>query len=172
MNDYYHLSRVWRLIMELTSWFKRLCREDDLLVGELELSFLGVDTTVEICFIQRGKAPSRIQIETINGYLQHLVEIHSAAANSIYAQYNASLADYRRAFTEWGSEPDEFAPFLSKAYELAPLLTYQSLFIQDAETTGEFGMGFWSKWEQEHGVGVKFVNWELQQVDENSIHYQ
>tara|TARA_R110000850_G_scaffold224615_4_gene350048 strand:- start:193 stop:492 length:300 start_codon:yes stop_codon:yes gene_type:complete len=90
VNDYYHLNEAWHLNMELTSWFNRLCRGGDLLVGELDLPFLGVETTVEICFIQRGKAPGRIQFESINGYLQKVDE------NSIHT--NRSRTGNRSCF--------------------------------------------------------------------------
>lgn len=158
--------------MDLVAWNENLKREDDLLIGELNLSFLGVSTKVEVCFIQKESSPSPIQLETLNGYLNNSESIHSVVAEAIYVEYRASLLNYRRAIVSWGENPDELAPIISDKCELAPLLIYQTLFIQDSEVPGEFGMGFWSKWEQEHGLGVKFVGWELGQLDENSIHYQ
>jgi len=156
----------------LKEWLKSLRREDDLLIGEMDLSFLGNSNKVEICFIQDNDCPSLSQIDTLAGYIKDLDKFHCVSAKAIFDAYKESNDLYRGAFIEWGENPDEFAPIVSQKQELESLVIYQSLFIQASESPGEFGMGFWCRWDQEHGFGIKFVDWCINDIGENSIHFQ
>ncbi|WP_447957402.1 DUF6985 domain-containing protein [Vreelandella sp. EE7] len=157
---------------KLDQWLDGLLKEDDLLVGELQVPFLRQKEPIEICFIGQERMVTDSQLDTLRGYLERLDAVHQQTLERIFTDYQAGADSYRKAFQEWGEDPDENVPLVRSVEGLAPLLLYQSLFIPSWREIGTFGMGFWTKWEVEHGVGIKFERWQLSEAGENAIHFQ
>lgn len=152
-------------------WISALRQDDDLLVGNLSLPFLTQTEPVEVCFIGQESGVTEEQIATLSGYLAKADTIHQEALLRIFADYKISQESYRQAFREWGEDPDENAPRITRPEELATLLLYQTLFIPARTEVGTFGMGFWAKWEREHGIGLRYLEWKLSEAGENAIHF-
>jgi hypothetical protein len=153
-------------------WFASLRKKDELFIGEIAIPFLGQKPAIEVWFECPGrKKPSKVQRDTFEGYASETTRIHRDTLRRIFQRYQMVVKQYRTTFSEWGEDPDENAPLISKPSELSGLLVYQVLFIPDKRSTGTFGMGFWSKWEREHGVGVRYVNWSLDEVGNNEVHF-
>lgn len=159
-------------LKNLDEWLDGLRQEDDLLVGELQVSFLRQKESIEVCFVGQEGAVTESQLDTLRGYLERLDSIHQQAVERIFADYQAGADSYRKAFLEWGEDPNENVPLVRAAEELAPVLLYQSLFIPSWKEVGIFGMGFWAKWEVEHGVGLRFEGWRISDAGENAVHFQ
>nr|WP_275978010.1 hypothetical protein [Idiomarina rhizosphaerae] len=143
-----------------------------MLVGELHVPFLRQKESIEVCFVGQKRAVTESQQKTLLGYLEQIDTIHRQAVERISIDYQANVDIYRRAFQEWGEDPDVHAPLVNSAEDLAPVMLYQSLFIPSWKDLGTFGMGFWAKWEVEHGVGIKFESWRLLEAGENSVHFR
>ncbi|MCW8128680.1 DUF6985 domain-containing protein [Microbulbifer halophilus] len=156
----------------LDEWLEGLRKEDDLLVGELHVPFLRQKELIEVCFVGQERAVTESQQNTLLGYLDRVDTIHKHTVERIFTDYQASVDIYRKAIQEWGEAPDENAPHVRSAEDLAPVLLYQSLFIPSWKGIGTFGMGFWAKWEVEHGVGLKFDGWRVSEAGENAVHFQ
>ncbi|MEQ5834936.1 hypothetical protein [Marinobacter sp. NFXS9] len=153
-------------------WLRELRREDDLLVGELQIPFLDQEEPIEVCFVGQEGAVTEAQMSTLRSYLGRLDDLHQKAVERIFTEYQATVETYREAFREWKDDPDENAPYICAPEELASLLVYQTMFVPSSREVGTFGMGFWAKWEVEHGVGLRFEEWQITESGENSVHFQ
>lgn len=171
MVETFAKRRVSVQLENLAEWLEGLRKEDDLLVGELHVPFLQQKESIEVCFVGQKRAVTESQQKTLLGYLEQLDTIHQQAVERIFTDYQTNVDIYRRAFQEWGEDPDEHVPLINSAEDLAPILLYQSLFIPSWKDVGTFGMGFWAKWEVEHGVGIKFEGWRLLEAGGNAVHF-
>lgn len=159
-------------LSQLNEWVKALRREDNCLAGSLSLPFGGrsVDVDVSIEVGETGVATDA-QLATLGGLFERVSDIRGQVLDRVFGDYQKVVEKYRKAYREWGEDPDKNAPLVAGPEQLAPLLEPTSLFIPANYGAGTFGMGFWSRWEQEHGVGVQFVLWHLTDVGESAIHF-
>ncbi|EAT11592.1 hypothetical protein HF888_12275 [Bermanella marisrubri] len=157
---------------KLEEWLRSLRQEDDLLVGEIRVPFLSQEDPIEVCFVGQQSAVTDNQLNTMRGYLERVEDYHAKAVERIFNEYQATIEISREAFREWKENPDVSAPRIDKPDELASLLVYQSMFIPAWREVGTFGMGFWAKWEVEHGVGLRFEDWQISEAGENAVHFQ
>lgn len=155
-----------------TEWFDSLKRDDDLLIGELVVPFLEQMMSIEVSLVcAEGQRPTSVQRKTVDGFASRYDRIYVEVLQGIFRQYQSVVHRYREAFLEWGEDPDENAPLIKDSSELRDLVILQRLFIPKVDIVGTFGLGFWSKWEREHGVGVRYVDWSLDEVGESEVHF-
>ncbi len=154
------------------NWLSTLKRDDDLLIGYLTLPFLQQSQSIEVSFVNVNTEPSEVQLNTLHVYMEKLESIHKEVIRYIFQEYQSTVQVYRAFFNELGEDANANAPIITASDQLSSLLLYQSFFIPEIEKSGLFGMGFWAKWEQEHGIGVRFESWKISEIGECSIHFQ
>lgn len=151
-------------------WLSTLVREDDCLTGEWPMTFGGRKGMVTVSFVTGAGEPTGRQVNTLTTYLEREGELSAKALAAIFERYQRTVEKYRTAFREWGEDPDALAPMTTDPEELLPLLELQTMFVP-AEGEGAFGLGFWSRWEREHGIGVRFSGWKVAEAGDGEVHF-
>lgn len=91
------------------------------------------------------------------------------AVNGILDYYQEVYLDYRDALASWGTDEEtieEILPMEIDAEKLLTLITPVEIYINPEEecAPGRFGLGFECEWESEHGLGVSFNEWDVNEV--------
>lgn len=81
--------------------------------------------------------------------------------DAIYSHYSEINGDLRAQF---GASADEFAPVIDKPSDLLELIELKIVIFPMVLEPGESAIGFIfdCKWDQEHGLGIKITDGEIE----------
>lgn len=134
---------------------------DEFWTRKYETIFLGNIVKGELTI--RGEIDEEIeklQIEAFEQFSLNEKEIILNVEEKIFEYYCDIVEEYRDRL---GESADQYAPIIKEKQELENLLEFEAVYIPYSFNEDErvVGLLFESKWEPEHGLGVKIVNEEI-----------
>jgi hypothetical protein len=126
---------------------------------EMELTFLGVPTNVEL--IVEGNGTHKSIFDEQRASYQHLPDAIPKAEDGILNFYQSICDDYRSRF---GSDADTRMPTVSDKSELSSLVRLTGVIFPRVMNSGDISVGFLLEcsWDPEDGLGVKLTNGKLE----------
>ncbi|KJD47577.1 DUF6985 domain-containing protein [Paenibacillus terrae] len=157
--------------MNWERWYMELDQDDEtwevseevVLRGTVQLHFCGQDSEVEIEFMvsadseeeaQAVREPKQEQKKTWEQYMAHGSDIHPHVLEAIHHYYADVVEKYQNAYTSWGEDLDEYAPYVERSEQLLKRLQPVSILIPDSAEEDELYLNFSCFWDREHGLGV------------------
>ena len=128
-------------------------------VREIELTFLGMKSTVEL--IVEGNDENESILEEQRVSYQKLSEIVPRAEAEIFKFYESICHGFR---TQFGEEADTRMPTIEEKSDLATLVKLTGIVFPMVTDAGEISVGFLLEcsWDPEHGLAVKITNDEAE----------
>ncbi|OAZ50773.1 DUF6985 domain-containing protein [Paenibacillus polymyxa] len=157
--------------MDWKHWYRELEQDDEtwdvseevVLRGVVHLDFCGQPSEIEAEFIvgadseeqaQTIEEPTELQKKTWETYMACSSEIHPQVLESIHHYYVDIVEKYRKAYSSWGEDPNEYAPYVERPEQLLDRMQLISILISDSSEKDELYLNFSCSWDREHGLGV------------------
>lgn len=112
----------------------------------------------DIILFVEGKEESEFTAVQRQAYSQFLLNKEALTLQmeqAIYEYYQSVNGEYRGMYEE---ESDVYAPIISDKSQLRGLIKPQSITLIDSSDDREINVLFKTKWDLEHGVGIKLIN--------------
>ncbi len=146
----------------MSDWQKTLREEEyEGVTGEVSLVFLRQLRTVRLSFIayattvDEAKAAEPI----VNQLLSRLPALEATVATAAFAHYLFLVEAFR---TSYGDQVQ--LPEAADAEALKPFYQLTTIYLPNEPEAGYFGLGFECEFEEEHGMGMRFRNWQIEEV--------
>ncbi len=126
---------------------------------EIDLTFLGVTSTVEI--IVEGNDDNEAILDEQRMSFRKLAGSIQLAEDGIFEYYKRVRTDYRLQF---GDDADDRMPVISDKSRLSNFTRLTGVVFPMVLSVGDETIGFLLEctWDQEHGLGVKITNDEIE----------
>lgn len=136
----------------------------DLWERPIEIEFLGQTWKVALAvMMNEEKGAEDKQIQAFELFQKDTSRLMKQAEKSLLSYYQSVCEDYR---DQSGiTDPhDEDVPIVSSSDELAKLIELESVLFPYVRPAPTFGLVANCTWEPEHGVAVKFVDGDVEEV--------
>ncbi|PNQ87488.1 DUF6985 domain-containing protein [Paenibacillus polymyxa] len=167
--------------MDWKHWYRELEQDDEtwdvseevVLRGVVHLDFCGHPSEVEVEFIvgadseeqaQAIEEPTEPQRKTWEKYMACSSAIHPQVLQSIYHHYVDIVEKYRKAYSLWGEDPNEYAPYVERPEQLLDRMQLISILISDSSEKDELYLNFNCSWDREHGLGVHLKQLKIEHI--------
>ncbi|WDM21793.1 DUF6985 domain-containing protein [Paenibacillus polymyxa] len=167
--------------MDWKHWYMELEQDDEswdvseeiVLRGVVQLNFCGQPSEVEVEFImgadseeqaQTIEEPTQLQKKTWEQYMEYSSAIHPQVLESIHYHYASIVEKYRNAYSTWGEDPDEYAPYVKRPEQLLDRIQLMSVLISDSSAKDELYLNFSCSWDREHGLGVHMKQMKTEHI--------
>ncbi|AJE51976.1 MULTISPECIES: DUF6985 domain-containing protein [Paenibacillus] len=167
--------------MDWKHWYRELEQDDEtwdvseevVLRGVVHLDFCGHPSEVEVEFIvgadseeqaQAIEEPTEPQRKTWEKYMACSSAIHPQVLESIYHHYVDIVEKYRKAYSLWGEDPNEYAPYVERPEQLLDRMQLISILISDSSEKDELYLNFNCSWDREHGLGVHLKQLKIEHI--------
>lgn len=164
-----------------STWYSQLSLEDyayDVteevtFEGEYSFQMRNQQLVIHVEFIQSVAseeeidhltAPSIVQQQLWEHYIEHCESIHEPVLQAIFNHYQHIEERYRQAWQIDPQDPttieerDQSIPYIRNYNQLADYITLQGFLIGDSASGDTYYLNFHCTWDTEHGLGVKMVN--------------
>jgi hypothetical protein len=147
------------------SVFGELTRSvSDLWEKRITLRLFGRDHSVSLFVnIDEYEGLKRNQIRAYETFNQKTAQLMSEGEDRLFAYYRSVCEEYRDQLGVTERKHSK-VPLISSHDELARLVSPEAVVFRYANTRPTFGLLLKCTWEEEHGVGIKFVNGKVTQV--------
>ncbi|UOQ78739.1 hypothetical protein MUN84_09495 [Hymenobacter sp. 5516J-16] len=137
--------------------------EFDDLVAEVSLNLLQATEPVRLCFgvdttLEEAKAAEVV----VNELLQKLPSLEGTIANAAFKYYQLLV----KALSEYGESYS--LPVADDAAALRQFYQLMAIHLPFELEAGHFGLEFRCEFEEEHGMGIRFRNWQIEEVGDGS----
>lgn len=122
--------------------------------GLLKLSF-NVDTTT----VEEAKNVGGF----VNQLLERLPALEDAVSAASFKYYKFLVDAFRKSY---GNEVQ--LPVAIDTESLKPFYQLTTIYLPNEFEEGYFGLGFECEFEREHGLGIRFRNWQIEEVGDES----
>ncbi|MDP1510401.1 hypothetical protein L8C07_07650 [Paenibacillus sp. CMAA1739] len=167
--------------MDWKHWYRELEQDDEawdvseevVLRGMVHLDFCGQPSEVEVEFIvgadseehaQAIEEPTGLQKKTWEKYMACSSAIHPQVLESIHHYYVGIVEKYRKAYSSWGEDPNEYAPYMERPEQLLDRIQAVSILISDSSEQDELYLNFSCSWDREHGLGVHLKQMKINRI--------
>ena len=146
----------------LNDWQETLRIEFDQAVADVHLDFLQYSGPVRLYFnvdtttVEAAKALS----DSVNRLISRLPSLEDAVADAAFKGYSL-LAE------QIGEE--EHFPKAHDVKSLLPFYRLTAVYLPTEPQEGHFGLGFECEFEEEHGMGIRFRNWQIEESGDESV---
>ena len=118
-----------------------------------------------------GELGEELETEQIAAYIRFFkcdITLLEKAEISIYKYYLSIMPEYRDIY---GEQADQYAPLINDKFDIGKLVSFRSVYFPYSFNSGDriAGLLFDCKWEEEHGLAVKFINEEIAEVGYQDI---
>ncbi|MGG1938221.1 hypothetical protein ABFY57_00250 [Paenibacillus polymyxa] len=90
--------------------------------------------------------------------------IHPQVLESIYQHYVDIVEKYRKAYSSWGEDPNEYAPYVERPEQLLDRMQLISILISDSSEKDELYLNFNCSWDREHGLGIHLKQLKIEHI--------
>lgn len=142
----------------MNDWKKTLRVEHGELVAGVEVTLLQKHEAIRLHFEGAAELTPEAEaaVETLLQSLPDLQEAIKEAAFEYYQAIREELGDTQC------QELD--VPLVADKVALLPYYQLYAIYLPEEPETGRFGLGFNCDWEEEHGFGLQFRNWQIVEV--------
>jgi hypothetical protein len=143
----------------MDSWLETLQVKNGELLAEVRLSFLQRDDLVELCFdVDNTTIEAVTESETlVSEILNRLPSLETAVSAAAFKYYQFLVEAFR-------NDVEVQLPVAADANALQALYQLTTIYLPSELTPGHFGLGFDCEFEIEHGMGIRFRSWEIEEV--------
>ena len=161
------------MISILSMWSEKLQLDNGDLVGQVESSYL--NSIISLRFIDTsilGKKQQKI----VDEFISNENAILKTSINHLISDYRSKYPFYLEGWSTMGLNRDEIEASLPREMteiKFLHLVSDVELFVnpESIAANGEIGLSFECQWDIENGLGVKFSNWQVQDVGTAQISF-
>jgi hypothetical protein len=130
-------------------------------LAEVPLLFLQHEGLVRINFnVDTTTVEEARQVEGfVNQILSRLPSLQEAVATASFKYYLFLVEAFRKSY---GDEVQ--LPVATDAESLKQFYKLTTIYLPNEFEAGYFGLGFECEFEIEHGLGIRFRNWQIEEV--------
>ena len=146
----------------VNDWTKTLRIEFDQAVADAHLDFLQHSGQVRLYFnvdtttVQAATAFT----DSVNQLLGRLPSLQNAVADAAFDGYSLLVEQLGK---------EESLPEANDAKALLPFYKLTAIYLPNEPQEGHFGLGFECEFEEEHGMGIRFHNWQIEESGDESV---
>lgn len=114
-----------------------------------------------------GKEPTPRQVRIVRAVLDYPHDLRGLVERSVFDHYQ----EHVYGAIDFGSPEDdqECAPQLTESRQIWKLISGAELWIKSVhrdehEAAVEFALKFYCTWDEEHGLGVRFRDWQIVRI--------
>ncbi len=126
-------------------------------MADIEISLLQKHNTIPLRFADADELTLEAEA-AIEALLRRLPSLENTIEEAAY-QFYTELSEYR---LKHNYQVD--MPFASDNKALLPFYHLLKIFLPDEIEEGRFGLAFSCDWEEEHGFGLQFRDWQIVEV--------
>ncbi|MBC6606108.1 hypothetical protein H8B13_04685 [Hymenobacter sp. BT188] len=142
----------------MSNWKNTLRIEDGELMAEVEVYLFQKRSTVPVLF--EGTEELTPEAEAaVEAMLQRLPTLNKVIMDSAFEHYKWIVKEFGRIY---GNQVP--IPVATDVSTLQPLYELQMIYLPCEPEPGRFGLGFNCDWEEEHGLGLQFRNWQIVEI--------
>lgn len=121
--------------------------------GLVRISFNVDTTTVE-------------EVKQVEGYVNQILSRLHSLEDSVAA---AAFKYYQFLVEAFRHDEEVQLPVASDAESLKQFYRLTTIFLPNEFEEGYFGLGFECEFEVEHGLGIRFRNWQIEEVGDEEV---
>ena len=152
--------------MDWKHWYRELEQDDEtwdvseevVLRGVVHLDFCGHPSEVEVEFIVGADSEEQAQA------IEEPTEPQRKTWEKYMACSSAIVEKYRKAYSSWGEDPNEYAPYVERPEQLLDRMQLISILISDSSEKDELYLNFNCSWDREHGLGVHLKQLKIEHI--------
>lgn len=151
----------------MSEWLETVREEPcEGIIAEMPLSFLQREGSVRLCFdVDATVANAKAASASVNQLLNRLPSLESTVADATFKYYLFLVKAFRKMYgCEVRLPKAANADALKSFYQLTTIYMPE----EDELKGGRFGLGFECDFDIEHGLGIRFCDWQIEEVGEES----
>lgn len=145
----------WQRILRITEY--------EGVTADVSITFLKHTNLVKLCFNVDTTTieEAREAKEFVNQILKHLPGLENAVSMAAFKYYQFLVDAFR-------NDAEVQLPVATDTESLKQFYQLTSIYLPNEFAQGYFGLGFECEFEIEHGLGIRFRNWQIEEVGDES----
>lgn len=139
----------------MSNWKQTVQFEDEELTAQVAVPGLKTMNAVRVHFLEADELTSAAEA-ALDALLQKLPELEPAIIRAAFENYQHISKEFGRIYGD-----EVRLPVAANAQDLRSFYWLVTLYLSYKPELGEFGLGFGCDWEEEHGFGLYFRQWQI-----------
>jgi hypothetical protein len=147
----------------MSKWTETLREKDGGVLAEVRLDFLQRRVSVPLLFNVETITLEAAEefTDSVNELLRRLPDLAAVVADAAFSYYSSHIEPHENL--------ERRLPVVANANALLPFYKLTFIYLPTQPEAGYFGLGFEWQLEIEHGMGIRFRDWQLKEIGDESV---